>query len=147
MPIFKRNLKKNDHEIPQAEIKPFEQREKLQPLYAFFTIINREQANYYIHAYEEAGVAVTMVLYAHSQPPQEILSIIGPENTKKEILISVVRKDDMEKLKKIASERFKISKTSKGIAFACPIDSVGGISVYKFLADHNREIRGENHGK
>ena len=43
--------------------------------------------------------------------------------------------------KKIAEERFKISKISKGIAFAIPIDAVSGIAIYKFLADHNKEVR------
>ncbi len=134
--------KKEKLETEKAENRlPFDQREKVYPLCLFFTIVNRNQSAYYTKAYADAGASLSMVFYSHSQPPEEIASVLGPDNLKKEIIFTVTRSEYVEKLKHIAEERFKISSAAKGIAFVCPIDSVSGISVYKFLSDQNKEIR------
>ena len=127
---------------------PFEKREKISPLRMFFTIINRNQSSYYIKAYAEAGASMSLVFYSYSQPPQEIAKMLGPENLKKEIILTFVKEEDVSKLLQIAKNRFNISKAAKGIAFACPIDSVSGIAVYKFLSDQNKDVREfEKNGK
>lgn len=120
---------------------PFEEREKVYSLSLFFTIVNRDQSSFYTKAYAEVGASMSFVFYSYSQPPIEIINVLGHDSLKKETVVTVVRTEDVEKLKKIAEERFSISHTAKGVAFACPIDGVSGIAVYKFLADQNREIR------
>ena len=126
---------------PTTPALPFEKRETVQSLSLFFTIINRHQAQYFVKAYQDVGCSLSMVMYALSMPPVEILQLLGAEETKKDIIMTVTRTEYIPELKKIAEERFKISKVSKGIAFAIPIDAVSGIAVYKFLADHNKEVR------
>ncbi len=127
---------------------PFEQREKVYPLSVFFTIVGRNQSHYYENAYQEAGASMSLTLYAHSMPPQEILALLGEMETKKDIVVTVCRSELIPTLKQIAQERFDVSRAAKGVAFACPIDAVQGIAVYRFLADQNRSIRLEenNHG-
>lgn len=142
MGLFKFGKKKLEKKKEiNNDLPAFEKREKVHPLILFFTIVNRNQSTYYTKAYADAGASMSIVLYSHSQPPQEIANMLGPDNLKKEIVITVAREEDMEKLKTIASNRFKISSVAKGIAFACPIDSVSGITAYKFLADQNRDVR------
>lgn len=127
---------------------PFEKREKVHSLCLFFTIVNRNQSSFYTKAYQDAGASMSMIFYSRSQPPIEIANVLGPDNLKKEIVLTVTRVEYVPKLKEIAEQRFAISNAAKGIAFSCPIDSVGGISVYKFLADQNKEVReSENNGK
>ncbi len=133
-------LKKNNgkQELPAV---PFEQREELKQISVFVTIINRHQAQYYVKTYEECGASLSLVLYAYSMPPNDLMQIMGIEETKKDIIFTVCRDEDIPALKKVAADRFKISKAAKGVAFAVPIDSVSGIAVYKFLSDFNREVR------
>lgn len=138
--FIKKKLNRRSSAINKP-LPPFEEREKVQSLSLFFTIVNRHQAGYFLKAYEEVGASMSLVLYAHSMPPVEILQLLGPDETKKDIIFTVARSEYLPKLKQIAAERFKISKVAKGIAFAIPIDSVSGIAVYKFLADHNKEAR------
>ena len=88
-----------------------------------------------------------MVLYAHSMPPRDVISVLGTESLKKEIIFTTVREEYIRKLKEIAAQRFAISRAAKGISFALPISSVGGIAVYKFLSDQNKEERESNNGK
>ncbi len=136
------------NEEQKQEREAYDKREKVSPLRAFFTIINRNQSSFYTKAYSEVGASMSIILYSYSQPPQEIAKMLGPDNLKKEIIITFVKEEDVPKLMKIAQERFSISKAAKGIAFACPIDSVSGIAVYKFLSDQNKEVREyEKNGK
>ena len=139
-------IKKQDagQEVPSV---PFEEREELKQISVFVTIINRHQAQYFIKTYEECGASLSLVLYAYSMPPSDIVQILGIEETKKDIIFTVCRDEDIPKLKQIAADRFKISKAAKGIAFAIPIDSVSGIAVYKFLSDFNKEVRENGSGE
>lgn len=141
MGIFFFRKRQKDSSRQKVEREPFEKREKVYPLSLFFTIINRDQSNYYIKAYQDAGASMSMVFYSHSQPPEEIANILGPDNLKKEIVMTITRSEFVPQMKEIAAKRFAISSAAKGIAFACPIDSVSGIAVYKFLADQNKDVR------
>lgn len=136
---LKKIIKKQNQ--PSKPLAPFEERESVSSLSFFFTIINRHQAAYFIKNYFEVGASLSMVMYAYSMPPIEILKTIGVESTKKDIIMTVTRTEYVPQLLKIAEERFKISKAAKGIAFAVPVDAVSGIAVYKFLSDHNKEAR------
>lgn len=133
---------------PRPQV-PFEQREPIYPLSLFFTIVERNQSRYYENAYQEAGASMSLTLYAHSMPPEEILAILGEMETKKDIVITVCRSELIPSLKEIAQKRFAVSKAAKGVAFACPIDAVQGIAAYRFLADQNKDIRTEEtkHGR
>ena len=136
-----RRKKKESKKSVAVERPPFDQREKVHSLALVFTIINRHQADYFLEAYKECGAALTLVLYAHSMPPEEFRNILGADSTKKDILLTVCRQEEVPALVKKAKERFAISKASKGICFSCPIDSVSGIAVYKFLSDQNKNVR------
>ena len=111
------------------------------------TIVDRHQADFFLNAYREIGASLSMVLYAHSMPPEEIVQLLGAESTKKDIILTVAREEYVKPMLTRAKARFRISKASKGIAFACPIDAVSGIAVYKFLSDQNKNVRINENGK
>lgn len=125
---------------------PYEQRESVKALSMVVTIVNRNQFRYFVDAYQNLGASMTSILYSYSMPPEEYRTLLGTDQTKKEILLTFCRSEDASKLLEVAKERFKISPMAKGIAFVCPIDSVGGIATYKFLADHNKETRESKNG-
>lgn len=147
MRLFSRKKKESAKKAIPKERKPFEEREEVHALSLVFTIVNRHQADYFLETYKELGASATMVLYAYSMPPEEFRNLLGPDSTKKDILFTVCREEDVPKLLQKAKERFRISEASKGIAFACPIDAVSGIAVYKFLSDQNRNVRITENGK
>ena len=126
---------------------PFEEREKVHPLSLVVTIVDRHRADFFLNAYREIGASLSMVLYARSMPPEEIVQLLGAESTKKDIILTVAREEYVKPMLTRAKARFRISKASKGIAFACPIDAVSGIAVYKFLSDQNKNVRINENGK
>lgn len=144
---FFRRVKAVDKENRAKDMEPFEKRENVYPLSVVFTIVNREQSKFYIDAYSEIGASMSMILYSYSMPPEQYRNILGSDSTKKEIILTFCREEKVKEVLKIAEERFRISPIAKGIAFSCPIDAVGGIAVYKFLADQNENVRKQENGK
>ena len=141
MKLFKKIKTFNKENRKTEKLAPFEKREKIHSLSAVFTIVNRGQSDFYIEAYNGIGASISMVLYSYSMPPEQYRNILGVDSTKKEIVLTILREEDVKKALDIAKERFSISHAAKGIAFSCPIDSVSGIAVYKFLADQNESVR------
>ncbi len=113
----------------------------IQSLSLFITIVNRGQGKYYIDKFNESQVSLSLSFYAYTTPNEDLDRILGNDENERDLLMAVCRNDDLQVLKKIVTERFKISKATKGIAFALPIDSIGGIAAYKFLSDQNRTVR------
>ena len=118
--------------------KSFDQEEKVEALAAYFIIINREQSKYFIDKFNEIGISMNVILYGYSSPPEQIASLLAPDMLKKDILISFCKQSQLPDINKIIEDRFSISKLSKGIAFAIPIDSISGVIAYKFLVDYLR---------
>lgn len=136
--IVKEKLaKKKSDSLP-----PFEERETLHSLSLLVTIVNRNQGNFFVDSFKELGASLSIVLFAHSMPPEDIKMILGGESTtRKDMVLTVVRSDEIDKYLKLIDKRFKISNASKGVAFTIPLDSISGIVVYKYLADQNKEDR------
>lgn len=133
-----KNLKKNkDEHLP-----PFEKREKVHSLLLFVTIVSRNQGAYFTDTFSKHGASLSISMFAHSMPPADIISLLGNESTtKKDLVLTIVRKNEVKEYLDIIKKRFSISKASKGIAFTLPVSSVSGIVVYKYLSDYNKEER------
>lgn len=135
-----KHIKKKDEHLP-----PFDQREKVYPLLLLVTIVSRNQGSYYTDIFSKHGAALSTTLFAHSMPPIDIMTLLGSESTtRKDMVFTIIRKNDLKDYFDIIDKRFKVSKASKGIAFTIPLSSVSSIVTYKYLADYNKEERTMN---
>lgn len=64
----------------------------------------------------------------------EILATLGLDEPEKDIVITFVKKENVEKVYEILENKFRFSTSSKGIAMTVPINSVGGLATLKLLA-------------
>lgn len=120
---------------------PYAQRAKLFPLSAVFTIVPRHQEDFFIDTYFDIGAAVSFVLYAHSDPPREILAFLGADETKKTILLTLGRSEYVDKMDEAAYRRFSSSQVTRGISFAVPVRKIFSIAAYRFLSDEKKDWR------
>ena len=137
----KRKSKLSEDRKENDSREPFDRREKTMSLCMVVTIVNRNQGNYFVNQFEEAGASLSMVLFGYSMPPQEVVNVLGVIETRKDIVLTIARSSDIKRMKNIAYQRFQISQEAKGVLFASLLDGVSGISVYKYLSDQNREVR------
>ena len=70
---------------------------------------------------------------AHS----ELIDLLGL-NLHKAVILSVVREDLMDTVMKCLEEKFSTIKNGKGIAFAVPMSSIIGVSMYQFLSNNKQ---------
>lgn len=140
--LFKRKYKADKKQYPDKRA-PYDERHKdeMIPLSAVVTIVPRHQEDFFTNNYSELNSAMSIVLYGYSNPPKELLAYLGDYSNKKSIIITPCRTEDVDKLLKVAEERFSVSNEAKGIAFSMPITSIAGIATYKFFADIQREVR------
>ena len=140
--LFRRKPKASVSEKPVVSRIPYDKRtEKLYPLSAVLTIVPRHQEDFFQDAYFEIGAALNLVIYAHSNPPQEILEFLGADEVKKSILLTLGRSEYADAMMDRAQARFSTSTRSRGIACSFPIRGVAGVAVYKFLADQSKPLR------
>jgi hypothetical protein len=111
--IKKKKAKPEETKEQSFTRKAFDQREKVYPLSLFVTIVGREQSRFFVDSYATAGASLSMVIYSFSMPPDEVMRLLGNDNTKKDMVFTVVRTEDIPKLKKIAVARFAISRAAK----------------------------------
>lgn len=145
MSLFKNGFRLPSQRRAGAEEKresvPYDQREKTKALSLIVTICNRHQDHFFLENYMAMGASLSVTLYARSDPPEDIVALLGFVDTKKDVILTIARSEDVEKMLSVAGQRFRVSQEAKGIAFSLPISSVGGISAYRFLADESRTIR------
>ena len=110
-------------------------------------IVDRGQGDYFVRAFEKNKVGASFNVYGTGTATKEIYDILGIGETKKDIVLSLIKQDDIEVLKNIVKERFAANKKYKGISFCMDIDSVAGVLVYKYLANVRENKRRGDNGK
>lgn len=151
MSIFKKRfrlaLQRDNASKNNTPTVPYDQKEKVVALSMVVTVCNRHQDSFFIDKFSEIGASMSITIYARSNPPEDIVSLLGFIDTKKDIILTITRSDYVEEMLSEAEKRFSVSAEAKGICFSLPITSVAGIGAYRFLADIDKELRLERENK
>ena len=139
-----RNKRKSEKNIEkEAENKnlkkPYDQEFELKKLRII--IVNRYQGDYFINEFAKREVGASFLVYGTGTATKEIYDILGIGETKKDIVLSLVKESDIPELKKLIETRFSVSKKAKGIAFFIDIDSIAGILIYKYLTNTKENLK------
>ena len=101
----------------------------------FVTIVNHGLADPIVKLFENNGVSAQFIQRGNGTASKEIRDILGIEDTGKDIIISIIKKENIKDLKQELLAFFRASKYNKGIGFSIPMTSMIGIKVYQFLAN------------
>lgn len=144
----KRKIEKNNDKNleKQVEKKTYDQQFELKKLKVLCIIVNRHQGDYYINEFASREVGASFLVFGTGTASKEIYDILGIGETKKDIVLSIVKESDIPSLKEIIVNRFRISKKAKGVAFFMDVDSIAGVLLYKYLTNTKENIkRKESH--
>lgn len=108
---------------------------EVKKLSMFITIVNRGQGNFVIKILEAEGSNAQFVQHGVGTAQKEIRDILGIEDNSKEVIISLIRNDKIENVKRELEAFFRINKRNRGIGFSIPMTSLIGMKVYQFLTD------------
>ena len=120
----------SDNESPKPFV-PYEANHRLRTLFLVTTVVSQGQADFILQISKANEAAICLVCRGTGTAPEEIVTVAQ----KKDVVFSLIREDRWPKYKEALEERFAVSKIAKGIAYAIPLDSVAGVSIYKMLTN------------
>ncbi len=125
-----------------VESKPsFESENKIERLKLLVIIVNRNQGQFFVSRFLENDISAVFEVYGKGTAPKEIYELVGLNDSKKDLVLGIIKESDLDKYMKIINERFSFSPTSKGVAFTIKISSMAGVIMYKFLTNNKERIK------
>lgn len=119
--------------MAKKEIKKVANQEKKSPLSLFITIVNRGNASPIISLFNSIGCSAQFVQSGEGTARKEVYDILGLVDNSKDIVLSIVKRDDVEAITKELNAFFLSNKHNKGVAFSIPFSSIIGLKAYHFL--------------
>ncbi|MCQ2776687.1 MAG: hypothetical protein MJ217_03115 [Bacilli bacterium] len=113
----------------------FEETNEIKKLCLYVTIVNQGQANSVISLFRRIGSAAQFVQVGTGTATKEVYDILGMEDNSKEIVLCMIKKDDVEDARVELEAFFKANKRNRGIGFAIDLTTMIGVRLYRFLTD------------
>ena len=70
---------------------PFDKTNEIKPLVAYFAIVNQGNANAVIEIFRRAGSTASFVQMGTGTASKRVMDILGIEDNRKEIVVSIIR--------------------------------------------------------
>ena len=120
-------------ESTKKEDSAFETRSDIKKLVLYTVIVPRGQGENIIRIFKANKSSAQFVQYGEGTASNAIRDILGSEDTKKDIVYSLVREDAVPDIKKELDVYFIASKRNRGIAYTISLTSIVGVKLYKFF--------------
>ncbi len=120
-------------ESPKIEDSAFENRSDIKKLVLYTIIVPRGQGENIIRLLKANKSSAQFVQFGEGTASNAIRDILGVEDTKKDIVYSIVREDAVPDIKKELDVYFIASKRNRGIAYTISLTSIVGVKLYKFF--------------
>lgn len=104
-------------------------------LLLFVTIVSHGHGDEIVELLKNLKVSAQFVQRAHGTASSTITDMLGFEDNGKDVVLSIVKKEDISLIKKDIARYFDSSKRNKGVAFSISMTSIVGIAAYRFLAN------------
>lgn len=99
------------------------------------TVVDRPKAEFYLDVLSQFEVNLQMATTGKGTAHTELVDMLGL-NIQKTIIFSVIREDMTDQILQCLEEKFTTIRSGKGVAFAVPLSSVIGVSIYQFLSNN-----------
>ena len=112
---------------------PFENRLDLKQLYLYVVVVPRGQADAASRILKEHRSSAQYIQVGEGTTKRAVNDILDIEDTKKDVIYSLVRDDELPGLKKDFDAYYDSGKKIMGISFAIELNSFIGVKLYKFF--------------
>ena len=102
------------------------------------TVVERPKAEFFLDVLSQFEVNFQIAMPGKGTANSDLVSMLGL-NIQKVVIFSVVREDMVDSIMKCIEEKFETIRNGKGIAFAIPMSSVIGVSMYQFLSNNQQK--------
>lgn len=98
------------------------------------TVVDRPKGEFYLDVLSQFEINLQMVVGGIGTAKSEFIEMLGL-NIHKAVIFSIIREDMAGRIMDCLETKFRTIKNGKGIAFAVPLSSVIGVSMYQFLSN------------
>lgn len=130
----KAKAKENEKKTPLIR-KSFEQTHKLEKLTLLLAVVNEGQDGAIVNIIYQGGGSVAFSCRGKGTASNDVYEVLGLSNTLKHVIIAPIPERSYPVIRQGLLERFAISSWAKGVAMTVDIDSIVGVSAYKFLTN------------
>lgn len=106
------------------------------------TVVNRNKVDYYVDLLQDFEANMQMVTYGSGTANTAMLTFLGLPDAQKAVIFSVVKEEQMPKIKEALEEKFKTIRNGKGIAYTVSLSSVIGVAIYQFMCNNKMKKEG-----
>lgn len=125
-----RLIKKKEEKIKTK----YEDRSDLKPLSFYVAIVPRGEGNAITKLFNSLGSILTFSNIGLGTASKDVYDILGIENNKKDIVFTLVKKEDLPLYKVELEAYFKMDESSKGIGFSIDLKAISSITSYKIFS-------------
>jgi nitrogen regulatory protein PII len=118
-----------------APAKKYEDTHALERLDFLIVIVNEGQDSAVMKILMDNNVSSAFSSHGKGTASGDFYEVFGLNNNDKHVVFSIIKESTWGSVKKGIEDRFAISNYSKGLAVLVDIDSVCGVSAYKFLTN------------
>ncbi len=105
------------------------------------TIVSRGKGEAVLDILRDNKILQNTVCHGRGTAPSSILEMLGLGATEKDIVFSFVKDEKSEEILRNISKKMDFAKPGKGISFTVPLQSVAGVTAFKFItADLTEEF-------
>ena len=119
----------------RAEATPYEANHRLERLEFLIVVVNEGQDGAIIKIVQDGGAAVSFSAHGKGTASSDLYEVFGFSNNAKHIVFSLIKESSWGPIKAALVNRFSYSNWSKGLAVLVNVDSVCGVSSYRFLTN------------
>ncbi len=145
--MAEKETKKSKKTPQKPDFTPFEKENVLRPLKLFLIVVPFGQANAIINRLNEFDIACSFVFNGEGSAKYLVDDVRRIPDSRKQIILTLVREDKVEFVKRKLDERFSISKASRGFACSIKVTSIAGVSIYKFLTNTRKVTKVGKNGR
>jgi nitrogen regulatory protein PII len=99
------------------------------------TVVNNGQAAPIVAIANKADSACSFIAHGAGTAKNDIYNVLGLGELRKQVIFSLVRENKWGVYKNLIEQRFAVSASSKGVSIYLLLDSLCGVSAYRFLSN------------
>lgn len=120
----------------KTKLQPYDKDHEITPVLAYFVIVDFGNSNAIVDIFRRAGCTASFISMGNGTASQTVRDILGIEDNRKEIIVSMINEDKLPEALVELSAYFVASKRNKGIGFSIKLTGVAGVRMYQFLANN-----------
>ena len=129
---------------PKQNTLDYSKEYEVSPLKLLVIIVNKYQGDYYLDLLiKKHNVAAAFLCNGHGTATRDIYDLLNISENKKDVVIALVKSNQVDIVLSKILERFNVSKNAKGIAFTIKLDSIIGVLTYRFFTDTKHNFKKE----